>query len=42
MEGLERFLVESPFFKGMKKEYLELLAGCASIVRFDAGEFILL
>jgi len=41
MEGLERFLVESPFFKGMKKEYLELLAGCASNVRFEAGEFIL-
>lgn len=41
MEGLERFLVESPFFKGMKKEYLELLVGCASNVRFDAGEFIL-
>jgi CRP/FNR family cyclic AMP-dependent transcriptional regulator len=41
MEGLERFLVESPFFKGMKKEHLELLVGCASNVRFDAGEFIL-
>jgi hypothetical protein len=40
MEGLERFLVENPFFKGMKKEYLELLVGCASNVRFDAGEFI--
>lgn len=41
MENLERFLAESPFFKGMKKEYLELIAGCASNVRFDAGEFIL-
>src|ERR1035441_669729 len=37
MEDLERFLVESPFFKGMKKEHLELLAGCASNVRFEAG-----
>ncbi len=41
MEDLERFLVESPFFKGMKKEHLQLLVGCASNVRFDAGEFIL-
>jgi CRP-like cAMP-binding protein len=41
MEGLERILAESAFFKGMKKEYLELLAGCASNVRFDAGEVIL-
>lgn len=41
MENLERFLAESPFFKGMKKEYLELLAGCASNVRFDAGQVIL-
>ena len=41
MENLERFLTESRFFKGLKKEYLELLTGCASNVRFDAGEFIL-
>ncbi len=41
MEDLERFLVASTFFRGMKKEYLELLAGCASNARFDAGEFIL-
>jgi len=40
METLERFLTESPFFKGMKKEYLELLTGCASNVRFEAGELI--
>lgn len=41
METLERFLVQSPFFAGMKKEHLQLLVGCASNVRFDAGEFIL-
>jgi len=41
MEDLERFLVVSPFFAGMKKEHLQLLVGCASNVRFDAGEFIL-
>ena len=41
MESLERFLVQSPFFGGMKKEHLQLLVGCATNVRFDAGEFIL-
>lgn len=41
MESLERYLRENRFFQGMKKEYLELLAGCASNVRFEAGEFIL-
>jgi len=41
MENLERFLAESQFFKGLKKEYLELLTGCASNVRFEAGEVIL-
>jgi CRP/FNR family transcriptional regulator, cyclic AMP receptor protein len=41
MENLERILVEHPFFQGMKEEQLELLVGCASNVRFDAGELIL-
>lgn len=41
MENLERFLVEAPFFKGMKKEHMQLLVGCATNVRFDAGEVIL-
>jgi len=41
METLERILVEHPFFQGMQDEYLKLLAGCASNVRFNAGEFVL-
>ncbi len=41
MESLERFLAESTFFKGMKKEHLEVLAGCASNVRFSTDEVIL-
>ena len=40
MENLERILTEHPFFSGMKPAYLSLLAGCASNVRFDAGQFI--
>jgi CRP/FNR family cyclic AMP-dependent transcriptional regulator len=41
MENLERILVEHPFFRGMKEEHLDLLVGCATNVRFTAGEFIL-
>jgi CRP/FNR family cyclic AMP-dependent transcriptional regulator len=40
METLERILTEHAFFAGMEKRHLELLVGCASNVRFDAGQFI--
>jgi len=40
METLERVLGEHPFFKGLDRPYLQLLAECASRVRFDAGEVI--
>jgi CRP-like cAMP-binding protein len=39
--SLEPILAEHPFFKGLAKPYLELLAGCASNVRFEAREYIL-
>ena len=41
METLKRILSEHAFFRGMEERYLDLLEGCASNVRFDAGEFIL-
>ena len=41
METLERILSEHAFFAGMKEQYMDLLVGCASNVRFDAGQFIL-
>lgn len=40
METLERILAEHPFFNGLKTHYLQLIVGCASNVRFNAGEFI--
>ena len=40
METLERILSEHPFLKGLDKSYIELIVGCASNVRFNAGEFI--
>ena len=40
METLEGILTEHPFFFGLEKRHLELLTGCASNVRFEAGDFI--
>ena len=40
MKTLEPLIAEHPFFKGLEQAYLELLTGCASNVRFDAGQFI--
>jgi CRP/FNR family transcriptional regulator, cyclic AMP receptor protein len=41
MQSLEPILATHPFFKDLDKPYLELLTGCASNVRFEAGEYIL-
>jgi CRP/FNR family cyclic AMP-dependent transcriptional regulator len=41
METLKGILAEHPFFRGLEDRHLELLVGCASNVRFDAGQFIL-
>ena len=40
MQTLEPMLAEHPFFKDLDLRYLELIIGCASNVRFDAGQFI--
>lgn len=40
MEDLQRIVAEHLFFKGLQQEYLDLVAGCASNVRFDAGQKI--
>ncbi|MFH0907973.1 MAG: cyclic nucleotide-binding domain-containing protein [bacterium] len=40
IHNLEPTLREHPFFQGLENKHLELLVGCASNVRFDAGEFI--
>jgi CRP/FNR family transcriptional regulator, cyclic AMP receptor protein len=41
MEDLKNILITHPFFAGMRPEHLQLVVGCASNVRFDAGTFIL-
>jgi CRP-like cAMP-binding protein len=40
VETLEPILTKHPFFEGLAKPYLELITGCASNVRFNAGEYL--
>ena len=40
METLERIIAEHQFFAGLEAEYIQLLVGCASNVRFDAGVYL--
>jgi CRP/FNR family transcriptional regulator, cyclic AMP receptor protein len=40
MKSLESILANHPFFKDLEPEYLALITGCASNVRFEAGQFI--
>ena len=40
METLEPILAAHPFLKGMEPDHLRLITGCASNVKFEAGEFI--
>jgi len=40
MENLKPILAGHAFFEGMAEPYLDLMAGCAKNVRFEAGEEI--
>ena len=40
METLERIVAEHPFFTGLEEQYIRLLVGCASNVRFNGGSYI--
>ena len=40
VEGLDRLLKEHPFFADMSEEMRQMLAGCASNERYDAGDYI--
>ena len=41
MRTLEPYLAEHPFLKGLEPQHLKIIVGCASNVRFDAGQYIL-
>lgn len=40
MHTLEPIVAEVEFFRGLKREHLALIAGCASNVRYEAGAFV--
>ncbi|HLA79745.1 MAG TPA: cyclic nucleotide-binding domain-containing protein [Vicinamibacteria bacterium] len=40
IETFERLLGEHPFFKDLEASHLATIVGCASNVKFEAGEFI--
>lgn len=40
MKSLESILASHPFFEKLKPEYRALITGCASNVRFEAGQFV--
>ena len=40
METIEGLLAEHPVFEGLDEKYISLIVGCATNVRFNAGEFI--
>ena len=41
MDTLEPLLRDHEFFQGLDPEYIRLLAGCATNIRFGDGEFLL-
>jgi CRP-like cAMP-binding protein len=40
IDNLEPYLAEHPFLKGMDPRHIQLMVGCASNVRFEAGKYI--
>ena len=40
MEDLKSYLAEHPFFTGLSPDHLDLIVGCASNVRFNAGDYV--
>lgn len=40
MKTLESIIVKHPLFENLDESYLKLLTGCASNVKFEAGQFI--
>ena len=41
MESLAKIIKEHPFFHELIPEYMEIIAGCASLVKFDKDHMVL-
>ena len=40
IQGIENLLQQHSFFEGLEPDYIKLIAGCGSNVRFNAGDYI--
>jgi hypothetical protein len=40
MQGLERIILDQPFFAGLGPEFGAAISGCARNLRFTAGEYL--
>jgi CRP-like cAMP-binding protein len=40
VETLEPVIAQHPFLQGLESQYMKLIVGCASNVRFKAGQFL--
>jgi CRP-like cAMP-binding protein len=40
VEGLDRILMQHPFFAGLEPEIVQLVAGCGRNLRFEAGQYL--
>ena len=40
VEGLDRILMQHPFFAGLETEIVQLVAGCARNLLFEAGQYL--
>jgi CRP/FNR family transcriptional regulator, cyclic AMP receptor protein len=40
MAGLEKILLQHPFFQGLAPDVIALISGCARNLRFDAGAYL--
>jgi CRP-like cAMP-binding protein len=40
IEGMDKIVREHRFFAGLSEDVIELVAGCARNVRFDAGKYL--
>jgi hypothetical protein len=40
MQGLERIVLDQPFFAGLGPEFGSAISGCARNLRFAAGEYL--
>jgi len=41
MDNLERIIGELPFLKGLDQQYIQLITGCASNIKFEPNQYLI-